>query len=180
MEADEPGRNKEKGTATVDYIIGVVSKLFEDVKAGYKTIKKITPESVDALHKKIIDNYKDFAQQHPIVVRHIVYEQKFYPKVMEKYLLHLSNHPVTNREQQLETQTEYLVYMLRHEHPRTETKKIYQYRNDVLKEIKDSDEKLQKCIETAAEEMANDKEKGNQDRRERLREHFLKQLTHTS
>lgn len=168
--------NTAKGTATIEFVIGVCHRIFNDVKDAYKKADKIDEAFCDELHSEIIKKYKDFGSMYPIVLRHIVYERKFYPDVMKKFLLHVSNHPIKNREESLEIQAEYLVYSMRHENPRTDVKRIYEYRNYVVKELKENDKKLELCIKEATEEMQRDKEAGQQDRRERLREYLSRRL----
>jgi hypothetical protein len=164
----------EKGTATIEFVIGECHKIFNDIKNEYKKTKKIDEQFCDELHGSIIKKYKNFAEVYPLVLRHIVYEKKFYPDVMKKFLLHVSNHPITSRDESLEVQAEYLVYMLRYEHPKCDRKKIYEYRNQVIKSLKDDDKKLEQCIKDASEEMQRDKELGNTYRREKLKEYLTK------
>jgi hypothetical protein len=168
--------NTANGTATIEFVIGVCHRIFNDITDAYKKTTKIDEEFCDNLHSDIIKKYKDFSSVYPIVLRHMVYEQKFYPDVMKKFLLHVSNHPVKNREDSLAVQAEYLVYSMRHENKRCDVNRIYEYRNYVLKELQDNDKKLELCIKEATEEMKRDKEVGQLDRRSRLREYLLKQL----
>jgi hypothetical protein len=171
--------NEEKGTATIEYVLQVCDDIYSDVRRSYKNTDKINTEFCDDLHSEMIKKYKDFSLVYPIILRHIVYEKKYYSEVMKKFLMHVSNHHVKTRDDSLVVQAEYMVLQMKHETPRLDKRRYEEYRDYVVKELRDNDKKLEACIKEANEEMKKDKEMGQQDRRERLREYVLKQLKDT-
>ena len=54
--------NTEKGTATIEFVVGVGHRIFNDVKTAYKNATKIDAEFCDELHSDIIKKYKDFSR----------------------------------------------------------------------------------------------------------------------
>lgn len=165
------------GKATIEYVLDIGKKIYADVKQANKK----RPLDIDdkkfyeTLHRRMIDKYIDFAEVYPIVLRHIVYEKKFYDIVMKKFLMHVSNHIPKTQQESLENQAEYMVFMLRHEHPRTDTKSIYEYRNIISKQLKEDDDMLKKMIEDANKQQKEEEELGKKERRTNLIRHFVQQ-----
>jgi hypothetical protein len=172
--------NQEQGTATIEFVLKVCNDIFSEIKTAYKNTTEVNEKFCDDLHSDLIKNYKDFSSMYPIILRHMVYEKKFHNSVMKKFLIHVSNHPIKTRDDSLAVQTEYLVYQMRNEHPHLDKKRYNDYRDVVLKELRENDKKLEACIKEATEEMKKDKEMGQQDRRERLREFLLKRIKDAS
>lgn len=101
--------------------------------------KNMQKEDYETLHKKIIEEHREFAQIYAIVVRSIVYENLYYEGVMRKYITHLANHPWDKREEFLDRQADYLVFLKRELEPRSGQKYIAMYRDHVRKQLHEED-----------------------------------------
>ncbi len=156
------------GTTTIDEAVAEGLEIHAKIKTFLSANPKAPEAALKDLHNRVISEHKDFSSSYPIVVRLMVYENFYVPKVMKNYFVHISNHPWKTREEFLERQAEYLVYVLRYRCPRTETRKIYAYRNEMISKLKKEDGEFIEAFKKLSDQM--DKEMGEvkEDRRERL------------
>lgn len=158
----------EGGTASINDVIREGQEIYHKVSVFYRDHPSHNEEAVKYIHNQLIKDHHEFAGAYPIVLRTIVYEKFFHPKVMKNYFVHISNNPWKTREEFLERQAEYLVYMLRFRCPRTEVKKIYEYRNMIIKQLKEEDKEFQSVYKKVTDECNKEADEAKQLRRERL------------
>lgn len=130
-------------------------------RTEHKSMKK---EDYETLHKKIIEEHKEFASIYAIVVRSIVYQNIYYENVMHKYVKHLANHPWNSRGEFLDRQADYLVYLRREVEPRSGSKDIAIYRDHIRKQLHEEDkdfmdkaEDMKKIIDAEISEKMEDR-----------------------
>ncbi len=165
------------GTVSIDDAVNEGLVMYSKVRAFISSLPdkgkdgKEPPEAaLKELHDRLVKDHKDFASSYPIVTRVMVFEGFYVPKVMKNYFVHISNHPWKTREEFLERQAEYLVYVLRYRCPRTETKKIHAYRNEMIKKLKQEDAEFIEAFKAIGEQMDKEMGQSKDDRRERILE----------
>lgn len=144
-------------------------EIWRKCTAWHKTNGK-EKDSLLRLHKKITSEHADFASIYAIVVRSIVYEGVYYESAMNKYVQHLMNHPWKERDEYLDRQADYLVYLQRERNPRVGSKEVAQYRDHVRKQLHEEDKEFMECADEMKKEIDKEMDCNNSDRRQRLYE----------
>ena len=163
-------RNTEKGTLGIDDAVAEAEHMFYKVKQYYKSNSNTNEESVRYLHKLLVEEHKDFSGSYPLVVRTMVYESFFNAKVLKNFLVHVSHNPWRSREEFLERQVEYLVYVIRHKNPRMDQKKLYDIRNNMRKQILEEDKAFEKTAKEVMSKLDEEHQSAKDDRRQKILE----------
>ena len=132
--------------------------------------KKNNPSKEDheSQHKLIISEHRDFASIYAIVVRSIIYENIYYEDVMEKFVKNLTNHPWKNKEEFLDRQADYLVYLNRKVNPKMGAKDVAKYKDNIRKHLHEEDKKFMENAEIMQKEIDKELEVKAKDRQKRL------------
>lgn len=136
--------------------------------------KTMNKEDYETLHKKIIEEHRDFASIYAIVVRTIVYQNIYYENVMRKYVKHLANHPWKERADFLDRQADYLVYLRRETDPRSGSKDIAMYREHIRKKLHEEDKDFMEKAEDMKKIIDSEVAEKMEDRKQRIYELLTK------
>lgn len=100
-------------------------KKCKDIWAGIKPINKkhkgkkttmITQKDyklLDELYERVVSEHKQLAQAYPTVLRHMIQDMQYSPKVFAKYLDKLEKNPYTNDESRMDSYTDYFVMLMK-------------------------------------------------------------------
>jgi len=133
-----------------------------------KMYSNISEKDYESLHKKIVEEHKQFASVYAIVVRSIVYSNEFYSEALRRYVNHLTNNPWNTKKEFVERQAEFLVYSFREKYPRCGTSQLAEYKQRVLKGLLEEDKKFDEMAKETTEIVNKEWEGIIDDRRERL------------
>ncbi len=134
----------------------------------YRDHPRPSPDALKFLHGRIIDEHRDFSGSYPIAVRSMVFDGYFNEKVMKNYFVHVSNHPWKTREEFLDRQAEYFVYVQRKRYPRTDERQIREYRDQVRQALRKEDEEFNSMFKKVTQELDKETEDARDERRQRL------------
>ena len=164
------------GVTTIERAIAECHDIFHKVKLFYKDADENNPVVCRELHKRIVEEHRDFAGCYPIVIRMMVYEKFFHAKVMKNYLVHISHNPWHSMDEFLERQAEYVVYVERHRKPRTSQKDIAKFREYVIAMLKKENEDFNKLNKEVTEELNKEQDSVKEERRKALYERLKANL----
>ncbi len=155
---------------TISKAVEECHDMFYKVRSFYKNVKPsdITNKMCEELHKRIIEEHKDFSKVYPMIIRVMVYDRFFNENVVRKYFKYVSNHVWKNREEFLEVQGEYMVYVERFRHPRKSQKDIWKYRDYIVDTLKKEDKEFETITKSVTKEMEKEIEKGKELTKQKL------------
>ena len=164
-------------TLVVDDIIKEAKIIFNKSKAYKKEhgIKKgkhmeLSDKQYDDLIKTIQKEHNQFINVYAVVVKSIVYGNKFYDKALERYVNHLRNHPWKERSEFIDRQADWYVFMERERNPRIGQHTLAQYRDEVRRRLHAEDEEFMKHADIMKKQVEDEREDILDDRRARLLE----------
>lgn len=159
----------KSGEATIDDVIAECLDIWHITKTVYRDMEKEhSREIVNNLHKKMITEHHDLATAYPAVLSHIVYCNKFYPSAAKKYFEYIKANPWKSKEDFLDRQAVYSVFVRRHEDPRVSPKEISRLRQASLDAIKAETKKIETINKEITDQFNKDKAISNDLRRERI------------
>lgn len=142
-----------------------IQKLCRDYKNN-----KGTEINFEDLHKLVQKHHHNFISTYPVVVRTLVYEKNYKSKALEKYIIHLKNHPWNKREEYLERQVDWYVFLERENNPRIGSKPLAEFRDNVRRHIMKEDKDFMKAANATKEEVDAERDAIILDRKQRLTE----------
>lgn len=158
--------NKKVG---IDEIVKEGREILKECRAFRKKIgRPLNEEEHKELHQKVLENHREFAQIYMLPLRSIVYENSFYDDVMRQYCMYLTRNPWDNRSQFLERQAHYLVLLYRKNNPRFGSTTVAKYREHVLKQLVEEDEKFKTYEKEVRETIEKEFDELVEDRRKRI------------
>lgn len=172
----KPGLPKDIKELVIEDIVneaGIIDKKCKEYRK--KRGHKLDENDFGSLHKRIQEEHHSFISTYPVVVRSIVYEDKFKKKALERYILHLKNHPWNNKEEYLERQADWYVCLERETNPRIGAKALAQFRDKVRRHLIEEDKEFMKAANATKEEVEKERDEIIEDRKARIRD-VLKQV----
>ena len=146
----------------IDKVIELGSDIYNKVKIGLNKLNNDNTK-IDEFYHMIFNEHKYFASSFPIVLRWMVYMNKFSTKAFKKYLIKYSSSNINNKRDFLELQAEYLVFLFKEEKHYT-PQQISSYRNSIINQLLNEEEtflKIQQEIELETKEKEKQKELDN-------------------
>lgn len=139
--------NKIKYTKSLplEDIIALANNIWSEVK---KLPDDISEKQYYELHNK----YNEFGSSFPIILRWMIQLKKYSTKAFKRFLIKYSNTDITSRRDFLILQAEYLVYLFE-ENKHHDKKVINNYREFIIKQLLEEDEKMNNIIQEAEEEI---------------------------
>jgi hypothetical protein len=147
-------------------ITNIKKMTFNDYKDIYSNM--MTDKDYENLHKKIIADHREFASIYAIVVRCIVYHNEFFDNALRLYVNHLTNHPWSKREEFVERQAEYIVYVWKEKNPRIGSSELARYKQGIVKTLIEEDKKFDEYAKETTKTVNEEWDKIIDDRRRRL------------
>lgn len=170
MEQTEAQASVSSATASISNVINDCLDLFHKVKLFYKDLpngRDNTP-ALQELHKNVTAEYKDLAGTYPAIVAAIVWSCKFYPDAAYKYFSYVSANKWKTKEEYLEIQSLYNVFVFRHEHPRASPKEIAEYRRRSFNEVKKETKIFEETAAKVTQQLNEERQESIDFRKERI------------
>ena len=147
----------------MDDIIAMANNIWSDVK-------KLPDDISETQYHDIYNKYREFGSSFPIILRWMIQMKKYSNKAFKRFLIKYSGTDIKSRTEYLKLQAEYLVYLYQ-EGEHYSKKDINNYRDFIIKQLMDEDDKMTKYIQEADVEI----NKIEYEKRERLY-NYIKQL----
>jgi DNA-binding ferritin-like protein len=162
-----------KGTITHDELVKVGQDILKKARrTGLDPEKEADHPKLDELYKKLWGDFKEFAEEFPIIFRWIVHRHKFSERPFRIYLQKHHKPSGTmwkDRAEMLQEQGEYLVFLWREENRDASAKHLEGYRRHIREHLKDEQERFDKAAKEAEETC----KKNTEERTARLRGQLL-------
>ena len=155
-------------TMQVDDILKLAGTIWSEIKSDpdFKNESKL-----DSIFEKYYKKYHDFGTGFPIILRWMVYLERYSEKSFKKFLKKYSTTNITSKKDFLILQAEYLVYLYE-ENKHYDRKQINTYREFIIKQLLEEEELHKKMEEEAKEEI----NKMNMAKRKRLYEYLISSI----
>lgn len=126
-------------------------------KAIWKEVRESKVSATDAdgnrrLLARIREDFKDFAESFPLVLRWIVEQRMFSRKALDHYLRLHATKKLESRTAFLELQAEYVVNCWREKNPRQGAKGVARFRKQVCDQLLEEDKQFTEAAEAAKKE----------------------------
>ena len=157
--------------ATPDELVAIGKKIWKQIQAA-KVDQNDFAKS-DELLRKIQSEYSDFTTSFPLVVRWAVQARQYSSAAFKKYLINFATKQLKTREDFLENQAEYLIYIYKEKAAHPTKKSIDTYRSHIVAELLKEDAEFKQIQKEVEEQMAVDAAAADKDRRRILMELLL-------
>ncbi len=158
-------------SATPQELVALATAIWKEVKAS--GVGKDDDAGNDALLKRLQEEYRDFGQSFPLVLRWMVQVRSYHPKAFEKYLLQHSGLRLDSREDFLKLQAEYLVCLFRAKVAHADEREVKQYRENIIRALLEEDEEFMRVSKEVDEEMEKRAQAVDKERRQSLYQALL-------
>ena len=122
----------------------------------------------DKLLEDLQKEYKDFAQAFPLVLRWMVQMRQFKSTIFKKYLQKVASAKISNREEYLDLQAEYLVMMYRYKNSHIEEHKVQEYRRNLIQSLIDEDKLFKEIQKEVEAQMKIEAKEANEERKKKI------------
>jgi hypothetical protein len=165
--------NVTGGEATSDEIISIAKKIWK--KALEAKIETLNNEQSDELLNKLQDEFKDFSQTFPLVLRWMIQMKQFNLSIFKTYIKKFSLAKVQSREEYLDLQAEYLVMLYRHNSHHPDEKKVQEYRRQLIESLIEEDKAFKEIQKEVEEQMKQEEKELNEERKKKIYKMLLEQ-----
>lgn len=149
--------NLGSGEASLEEITTISKKIWK--KALEAKVETLTVAQSDKLLEELQDEFKDFSQTFPLVLRWMIQMKQFNLTIFKSYLKKFSLAAVASREEYLDLQAEYLVMLFRHNSNHPDEKKVQAYRRQLIESLIEEDKSFKEIQKEVEDQMkAEDKE----------------------
>ena len=160
----------QNNSAPIEDIIAIAKQIWKKV-----TIKKAETEAeTDKLLNEIQDEFKEFFQSFPLVLRWMVQLKQFKLSVFKKYLHKVSITAVSNREEYLDLQAEYLVMLYKSLNSHIEEHKIQNYRKHIIDSLLEEDKMFKEIQKEVENQMKKEENELNEERKKLIYSMLMK------
>ena len=134
---------------TAEEVVAEANKIWSEVK---KTLlqdpamlqdTKRTDELIAHIHRE----YKDFSKSYPIVIRYMCQMGQYHSKALQRYLIHIKNHPWTTEDSYIESQADYVVMLYKVLHKNYKPSTVTDLHDTVLSLLKKERTEFKKTVE---------------------------------
>ena len=168
----------ERNRKIKELVVGDIVKEADEIYAKCKKYKKekgghkkLDEKDFEELHKLVQRENHNFISTYPVVVRSMVYEGVYYSKALEKYIMHLKNHPWNDKSEYLDRQADWYVYLERERNPRMGGSEVAKFRDRIRKAIAiEEDKEFMKAADKTKAEVEAERDVIMEDRKNRLLE----------
>ena len=136
--------------ATVEEITEIGCKIWKEVRES--KVAAGGAERSARLRARIREDYREFAESFPLVLRWIVEQQVFSKKALDRFLRLHATKKLDTREAFLELQAEYVVNCWREQNPRKGAKAVAAVRTRVVAMLLEEDKQFTEAAEAAKKE----------------------------
>lgn len=155
-------------TPVIEDIVNEGKTIYQKSKNFKKIHKNMDEKDYETLLSLIHKEHKDFVSVYAIVVKTIIYGDTFYHKALEKYINHLKNNPWNSREEFIDRQADWLIYLERERNPRIGSKSLAEFRQRIQKQLHEEDKEFVKAAEKMKKQLEVEHKEILKNRRERL------------
>ena len=161
------------GLASIEEILLISKQIWKkviaaDLKSEINQSHEKNQEKEDKLLELLQIEYKDFSQSFPLVLRWMVQMRQFKVSIFEKYLKKFSAAKVSNREEFLDLQAEYLVMMYRYKNSHIEEHKVQEYRKNIIQSLIDEDKMFKEIQKEVEAQMKLEDNAINEERKKKI------------
>ena len=161
------------GLASIEEILLISKQIWKkviaaDLKSEINQSHEKNQEKEDKLLEILQIEYKDFSQSFPLVLRWMVQMRQFKVSIFEKYLKKFSAAKVSNREEFLDLQAEYLVMMYRYKNSHIEEHKVQEYRKNIIQSLIDEDKMFKEIQKEVEAQMKLEDNAINEERKKKI------------
>lgn len=165
--------NVSGNEASLDEIITIVKKIWK--KALKSNLETLTEIQSDKLLEDLQNEFKDFSQTFPLVLRWMIQMKQFNLTIFKTYLTKFSLAKVGSREEYLDLQAEYLVMMFRHNSHHPDEKKVQEYRRQLIESLIQEDKAFKEIQKEVEEQMKAEEKEINEEKKKKLYKILLAQ-----
>lgn len=128
----------------LDDLLSLADSIWKDVKKDKNIID--TDEELEKKYYEIYNKHHDFGTSFPLILRWMVYMDKYSNKAFKKFLIKYGNSNISNKKEFIIVQAEYLVYLYE-ENRHYNKKNVNAYRDFIIKQLLDEEEEIKKIHE---------------------------------
>ena len=161
------------GNVTSDEIILTAKKIWK--KALAANIETLTNSQSDKLLDELQNEFKDFAQTFPLVLRCMIQMKQFNLTIFKSYIKKFSHAKVGSREDFLDLQAEFLVMMYRHYNFHPDEKKVQEYRKNLIESLIEEDKSFKEIEKQVEKQMKDEENELNEERKKKIYKMLLEQ-----
>lgn len=166
--------NIETSTAHVEYEKSVT--IDDVVKEANAIMAETRRRKIDFTNFEETDKYaaemrrthKQFADAYPVVLRYITQLGEYSEKALRHYLTKLQQHPWTDEDSYLHSQTDYVIMLYKSKHRRWNATQVTNLRQNVYNDLKKEKEKFKEYSEKFQKEVELDDEQYRLNRQKEL------------
>jgi hypothetical protein len=143
----------------VDELVTIADDIWAVVRERLGAFPPTDYKSAAALLKEMQDRFKDFTNSFPIVLQWMVNMREYQSKVMRRFLLHHASVEVKSKDDFLDLQGDYLMYMYMASHPHRSQREYLAHRDQMRKMLHDEDREFVRLHDEAEAEVKRRAEK---------------------
>jgi hypothetical protein len=122
----------ERADITAEEIVTEANEIWRRVK---KIPRTATYETVQEFLSQVRKTHKQLYQSYPLVMRHMIEERRYSPKVFARFLKQISEKPWGNDSERFEAYTDYAVMLFRATANHYDTKQLAEYRREYRRRL---------------------------------------------
>ena len=161
------------GSASLPEITNIAKKIWK--KALEAKIETLTTVQCDKLLDDLQNEFKDFSQTFPLVLRWMIQMKQFNLTIFKSYLAKFSLAKVGSREEYLDLQAEYLVMMFRQNNLHPDEKKVQAYRKQLIESLIEEDKAFKDIQKEVEDQMKAEEKEINEERKQKIYKMLLQQ-----
>ena len=152
--------------ATPEQIVNIANTIWDQIKKSKVDVQD--ENASEELLTLLQNEFKDFNNSFPLVLRWMVQTRQYSSAALSKYLKKHSTATLDTRESFLRLQAEYLVLLYKENNSHQNGAAIKNYRDSIVKQLLDEDKKFMKLQEIAANELTELQTAVDKERRQNI------------
>jgi len=153
---------------TADDIIKEANAIMAETRRRKIDFKNF--EETDKFAAEMRRTHKQFADAYPVVLRYITQLGEYSEKALRTYLTKIQEHPWTDEDSYLHSQTDYVIMLYKSKHRRWNATQVANLRQNVYNDLKKEKEKFKEYSEKFQKEVELDDEQYRLNRQRELAE----------